>query len=105
MKSQALFIAQPRYETKTWDDLPLAAEAASKLAVELAARGYELGYQDLLSGGDKQAIEKRSMIGLPMSPMAHTCFWSGRAWLHGWSKALPYMPKFTPERRLWIQRH
>jgi hypothetical protein len=58
MKSQALFIAQPKYETKTWDDLPLAAEAASTLAVDLAARSYELGYQDLLSGGDKQAIEK-----------------------------------------------
>jgi Caspase domain len=63
MKPQALFIAQPTYTSKIeqktiWENLPLAAETASKLATELASRGYELGHQDLLNGGDTADIEK-----------------------------------------------
>ena len=62
MQPQALFVAQPTYTAeingrKIWDDLPLAAEEASKLASDLASHGYELSRQDLLKGGEKRAIE------------------------------------------------
>jgi hypothetical protein len=57
MKPKALFIAQSTYTAevdhqKAWDDLPVAAEEASKLATELATHGYELSRQDLLKGGE-----------------------------------------------------
>lgn len=63
MKPQALFVAQPTYAAeiehrKNWSDLPIAASEAGKLASELAARGYVLGLQDLLKGGEKADIEK-----------------------------------------------
>lgn len=62
MKPQALFVAQPNYtfeqnQKRVWDDLPLAAEEARKLAAGFAAHGYELGPNNLLEGGEKRTIE------------------------------------------------
>ena len=62
MKPQALFIAQPTYtaeieKKKIWDDLPVAAEEAGKLAADLVSHGYELSRQDLLKGGEKNVVE------------------------------------------------
>jgi|GEM_PF-816297 len=62
MKPQAFFIAQSIYSAevdhkKVWDDLPLAAEEASKLATDLASHGYELSRQELLKGGEKRSVE------------------------------------------------
>ena len=56
MKARALFIAQPTYAKiggrKTWEDLPRATTEAGQLAAELEKHGYQLGYQNLLHGGE-----------------------------------------------------
>ena len=95
MKPQVLFISQPTYtarigQKKIWTDLPIAANAANKLANELASRGFALGLRDLLNGGEKPDIEKNLdewLAGVPSGSCliflwtGHGCSDSGRHYL------------------------
>jgi hypothetical protein len=77
MRSEALIIAQPSY--KDWDQLPLAAEAARKLADGLGQHSYALARPQLLGGSDKQHAESAIadwFAGVPEDARL-ILFWTG----------------------------